>query len=335
MCRQVKQSMNKSTGTDGIPIRFLKMNMKLSCTIITHIINLSLKTLIVPLGWKKAVVTPLFKAGCREDAGNYRPVSILPAVSKLIERVVHNQLMEYLNRYKIPSEAQFRFRKGHSTTTCILSFLNEVYLNMDAGKYTRVVFLDLKKAFDMVDHSMYGLSDNARNWFLSYLSGRIQMTRVKGTLSGSRDMKCGVPQGSILGPLLFIVYINDLSVYLNECRVSLYADDTALYATSESYIDLMLALRIDMATVTEWLKLNKLTLNVGKTKLMIFGSQRKLNRINEVKLELNGVNIERVETFKYLGITLDQCLTFESHIQYVYNKCCARLGMLRKAQNCL
>ena len=148
-------------------------------------------------------------------------------------------------------------------------------------------------------------------------------------------MSCGVPQGSILGPLLFIIYINDLKTYLNECQVSLYADDTALFAASSSYMDLMLSLRIDMSIISEWLKLNKLTLNVGKTKLMIFGSQRKLSMINDVQLDLNGENIERVSVFKYLGITLDQCLTFETHIQNVYNKCCSRLGMLRKARACL
>ena len=173
------------------------------------------------------MVTPLYKSGSREDGGNYRPVSILPAVSKLIERVVHNQLMEFIDHNKILSEAQFGFRKGHSTTTCILSFLNDVYQNMDEGKYTGVVVLDLKKAFNTVDHSilikklrMYGLSDNACKWFTSYLRGRTQLTKVNGKVSDTRVMQWGVLQGSILGPLLFIVYINDLSVYLNECRVS-------------------------------------------------------------------------------------------------------------------
>ena len=184
---------------------------------------------------------------------------------------------------------------------------------MDEGRYTGMVFLDLKKAFNMVDLKilvqklkMYGLRDNACQWFVSYLSGRIQMTKVNGCLSESKVMKCGVPQGSVLGPLLFIIYINDLSVYLNECKVSLYAEDTALHASSVSYIDLMLAFRIDIATVTEWLKLKRLTLTVNKTKLMIFGSQRKLDSINDVGSDINGESIDQVETFNYLGVTLDQ-----------------------------
>ena len=158
---------------------------------------------------------------------------------------------------------------------------------------------------------------------------------MNGKSSGDLTMNCEVPQGSNLGPLLFIIYINDLSTDLNECKVSLYADDTALYAASPSYIDLMLALTIDMATVSEWLKLNKFTLNISKTKLMIFGSQRKLSTIADVRLQLEGESIERMDTSKYLGVILDQCLSFEPHVQTVYNKCCARLGMLKKARSCL
>ena len=144
-----------------------------------------------------------------------------------------------------------------------------------------------------------------------------------------------MPQGSILGPLLFIIYINDLSTYLTECKVSLSADDTAMYAASSSYIDMILSLRIDMATVAEWLKLNKLTLNVDKAKLMIFCSQQKLNTIQDVDICIEGRTIERVNTFKYLGMTLDQCLTFNDHIDKLYSKCCAKLGAIRKARACM
>ena len=197
-------SNNKSTGVDGIPIRFLKMNLPLTIKVLKHIVNRSLDSHIVPIGWKLACLTPLYKDGDRDCPGNYRPVSILPAASKVLEKVVHKQVSHYLETHKILSEAQFGFRKNHSTTSCILSFVNDLYLNMDMGLVTGVVFLDLKKAFDTVNHEillrklhMYGLDRASVLWFKDYLSGRRQHTKVNGTISGERVITCGVPQGSI------------------------------------------------------------------------------------------------------------------------------------------
>ena len=156
----------------------------------------------VPRGWKTCVLTPLHKDGDRTDPSNYRPIAILPAASKILERTVHQQLYAYLEKHKILSDAQFGLRKHHSTTTCILRLLNDVYLNMDNGKYTGVVFLDLKKAFDTVNHEvlikklrMYGCSNNSSNWFNDYLNNRIQYAKVDGIKSDSRTTRCGMPQG--------------------------------------------------------------------------------------------------------------------------------------------
>ena len=177
---------NKATGKDGICVKFLTANMEVATKLLTYIINLSISKKVVPLGWKIAVVTPLFKDGIKSDPCNYRPVSILPAPSKILERVVHRQIYKHLSENKILSDAQFGFRRGYSTSTCILNLIDNIYRNMDCGRLTRVLFLDLKKAFNTVNHEillnklhMHGVSLNALDWFKSYLTNRVQVTRVK------------------------------------------------------------------------------------------------------------------------------------------------------------
>ena len=204
------------------------------------------------------------------------------------------------------------FRKDHSTITCVLNLIDTIYRNMESGKLTGVVFLDLKKAFDTVNHRIllrklakYGFDQHSINWFDSYLNNRKQSVKVLGVSSGERVVRCGVPQGSILGPLLFSLYINDLPEYLESTSVSLYADDTALYCGSDTYLDIILNLRIELETVHQWLLLNKLTLNVKKTKFLIYGSKNKLKQVTQLPLHINNEEIERVETFKYLGMMLD------------------------------
>ena len=171
-----KVSNDKSTGINGIPIRFLKMILDTSSKILTHIINLNITSLKVPIGWKTCVLTPLFKDGDHTDPSNYRPIAILPAASKLLERTIHKQVYAFLEHNNILSKAQFGFRKNHSTTTCVLSILNDIYMNMTKGMLTGVVFLDLKKAFDSVDHNirlkklqMYGFDSRTTDWFSDYL----------------------------------------------------------------------------------------------------------------------------------------------------------------------
>ena len=190
-------------------------------------------------------------------------------------------------------------QEGHSTVSCIMNLTNEILLQMGNGCITGVVFLDLKKAFDTVDHDillckleMYGMGANALEWFRSYLKNRVQCAKVNNIVSSELTTRCGVPQGSILGPLLFIVYINDLNEILSETKANLYADDTAVYISGSNYIEVILALRIEMDNIVQWLRLNKLTLNVSKTKLMIFGSKPKLRNIRDSPLYIGNEQVE-------------------------------------------
>ena len=240
------------------------------------------------------------------------------------------------------SDAQFGFRKYHSTATCILRLLDNIYRNMDSGKLTGVVFLDLKKAFDTVDHvillrklNTFNIGPLAIKWFDSYLKDRTQSVKSNGVKSDYQPITCGVPQGSILGPLLFILYINDLYTFLNDASVSLYADDTALYTSASTQIEIKLTLQIELTVVCEWLKANKLTLNANKTKYVIFGTKQQLTTKPDLNLYVGQDKIDRVESMKYLGVILDDHLSFDEHIKYIINKSSKKLGVLQRSREFL
>ena len=225
-------SLSKATGIDKISAKILKLASPIISDPITKIINKSISTQIFPEEWKTARVIPLYKKG------NYRPISILPVISKIYEKILYEKLIGYLNEEKLLSDNQFGFRRSHSTSSALLDATNEWYVNMDRGLYNLVVFLDLKKAFDTVDHKIllgklmaYGIKGQAYNLISSYLEDRRQLCQVNGKNSGQENIRCGVPQQSILGPLFFLLFINDLPNCLTCTTSRLFADDTSLTAS--------------------------------------------------------------------------------------------------------
>ena len=271
-----------------------------------------MKLSTVPTEFKTAKVVPLYKKGDCNYEGNYRPVSILPIVSKIMERLVYNQFYKYLCDKNLFYEFQSGFRSGFSTDTALTYLCDKIRFVMDKGQYTGVILLDLQKAFDTVDHDILliklkaiGLKQETVNWFASYLIGRKQFVEVKGSHSDLETVNCGVPQGSILGPLLFSVYVNDMSNSIT-CDLCLYADDSLLMVSGKNIKEIEHKLTTEMYNISEWLESNKLSLHLGKTESILFGSKRKLKKASKLNIVCNNVSIESKTNVKYLGAVIDQ-----------------------------
>ena len=255
-----------------------------------------------PDDWKCARVTPLFKQGERDDLNNYRPISVIPVIAKVFERIVYNQLYAYLTKHNVICKCQSGFRSIHSTVTALLGATDTWAYNIDRGKINAVVFLDLKKAFDTVNHDIllsklnnYGIHGISYNWFKSYLDNRTQKCSINGSLSKTCSLSCGIPQGTILGPLLFLLYINDLPNCLTNCVPWMYADDTHLTYAGDNTGDIESSLNHDLENVKKWLIANKLILNMTKTEFMLIGSRQRLYALTNPPIpEINGAPITQI-----------------------------------------
>jgi retron-type reverse transcriptase len=290
-----------------------------------------------PSEWKAARVIPLFKKGQRSLLDNYRPILILPVVSKLVERILYDQMFEYLNRENLLSKHQFGFRPYHSTTTTLLDCTNEWYANMDRGLYNLVVFLDLKKAFDKVNHEillskfqMYGFQRKALNLLRTSLTHRTQSCQLTSMLSEEREVICGIPQGSILGPFLFIICIlNDLPNCLERTTPRMFADDTNLTAVGETIDEVEERVSIDMMNVQKWLSANKLSLNLAKTEYVLIGSRYKTNNVDtQQAVKIDNKLIKKVNNAKVLGVQLDENLSWVNTLTILAVKLHLVLGLL-------
>ena len=328
--------INKATGLDGLSSRLLREGAAHIAKPLTHIMNLTISTGIIPTEWKQAIVTPIFKDGLKTECGNYRPISVLPVVSKILERAIHKQVYNHLLSKGLLSNMQSGFRPQHSTLTCITDVTDYLLNNMENGEFTGAVMLDLKKAFDTVNYEVLlsklkhlGIVGREWDWFSNYLSNRQQCTSIDGVHSELMRVTVGVPQGSILGPLLFIAFINDMPDVLSKSKVVLYADDTAVMYNSNSRDDIEDVLNKELALVAEWMHVNKLTVNASKTKVMLFGSQRKLKN-SVLNIKLNNEKLEHVHVFKYLGMWFDSHLKWNTHVKKTASKISQKTGILRR-----
>lgn len=315
----------------NLNVDLIKKHLSSLLDSITYLVNLSIQTNTFPQSWKIAVITPIYKSGDKDQACNYRPISILPVVSKVLEKIVAEQLIEHLENNQLLHPQQFGFRQKHSTETANCFLLEQIKGSLDKGNVVGAVFLDLKKAFDTVDHCIllqklqqFQFSAEALLWFKSYLEGREQCVKVGTVKSNLSPNDLGVPQGSVLGPLLFSLYINDLPDCCQGVNCQLYADDTVAKTTALAGQQLTQALH----NVSRWLQLSHLTLNTQKTFSMCFSiNQRSPDSIFEVHLDHEPIH--EVHEMKYLGIILDKHLKFQSQVNHVCRKVKSNLNCFR------
>ena len=308
---------------------------------LAYIFNLSLRTGSVPLNLKVAKVIPVFKAGDPQDIHNYRPTSVLPCFSKILERLVYNRLSKFLSCFNILFDQQFGFRAQHSTDTALIHLTDLISKSLCDKLSTTGIFIDLSKAFDTIDHNIllsklefYGVRGCALEWFKDYLANRQQFTVINKVDSTRRTITHGVPQGSILGPLLFLLYVNDLHNSSSLLSFLLFADDTTIIYSNPSYDSFIRTLNIELIKVSSWFKSNKLSLNASKTKCMFFSKSNK-SSVSPSAISIDGVPIINVHSTKFLGVILNDRLDWSDHISSVSKTISRNTGVLSKLRTFL
>ena len=325
----------KSSDIYNISPDVVKLNAQIISQILTIIFNISIKEGCFPTAMKSAKINPIHKGDSVLLVGNYRPISLLPIFSKIFERLIYNRIVAFITENKILSELQFGFQKNKSTEQAVTSIVSSLDQAKLEKKSSYCIFLDFAKAFDTVNHEIllskldhYGIQGTSQKLFRTYLSNRTQQTEINGVLSEKGIIKHGVPQGSVLGPLLFLLYINDISESSNILKFFLFADDTTVFysdRTNEGTEDL---LNRELSKVSDWLAANKLSLNVKKSNFLHF-HHGKCNK-QKINLTLNGIEVEEKSVTKYLGVFIDNKLNWKSHIEHVKTKLSRGNGMISK-----
>jgi hypothetical protein len=317
-----KLNPRKACGPDSISGKLIQLCPQIFAIILCKIFNKSIEEGEYPTEMKIAKVIALHKKGELYLTDNYRPISLLSCFNKIFEKIVTKQLRFYFESKKLLYEFQFGFRKLFSTSLALIETTDIIKRSVDEGIYELGIFIDLTKAFDTVDHEQllfklenYGIRGHANNFFRSYLCQRKQFTVINTIQSDICEIQCGVPQGSVLGPLLFLIYINDMHRALNHARVRLFADDTCIFVQNQNFNELISDAKARLTEVSTWCVDNKLIVNSKKTHFVIFCSNRKNSYSHLQKIVIPNLEIHRSKEIKYLGMTIDENLSWKPHIE--------------------
>ena len=330
---------NKSTGLDDVSPKILKLAAPEISYHLTLVLNHCMSKGTFPISLKKAKVVPIFKKGSKLDKSNYRPISVLPALSKIIERHIYDEIYAFLVKNQLLFQSQHGFRQYHSCETALINLINGLTQNMERGYMNGIISLDLSKAFDMVNHEilieklkLYQFSDHSLNIMKSYLKDRKQMVSINGVFSQYNDITSGVPQGSILGPLLFTIFINDLPLAIRSSETLIYADDTFFYTEGKSLESIEESLAGDLEMVVNWCDRNKLVINHNKSSCMLVTTKQRANILNrkDLKITIGKEYLQNVRCMKLLGVFFDNNLDFKEHISSVSAKVSKNTALLKR-----
>ena len=324
-----------TTELNSIPVKVFKQISPIIAPVICLLINLSITKGIFPDILKIARITPILKKGEKHFCGNYRPIASLPILSKIYERVIANRLIGFMDKYSIINRAQFGFLRGKSTSDAIHYLIDFIHNNLDNKRCVINVQVDLKKAFDTVNHEIlmkklynYGIRGTPSDLLKSYLSNRKQFVRIKNCPSELKHISNGVPQGSILGPILFLFFINDLPLCSNILMPTLYADDTTFSIAHNDPEIAATLLNFELSKFHKWTIENRLSINFEKTEMMLFINRR--TNIPELEVNFGGVDLQFTECATFLGLKLDDKLKFTDHIEHIVGKLSKNIGIFSK-----
>ena len=330
---------NKAPDLFGISVKIVKLGGYVMDNIISHLFNMSIEHGKFPTFLQNAKVIPCHKDDSRLEMSNYRPISLLPTISKIFEKLMYARLIEFINKHNILYEYQFGFQSGMSTEYAVNALLNNIVNTLENKEYGVCIFLDFAKAFDTVNHEIllkklehYGIRGVAQQWMKSYLSGRMQCTEVGDTQSELEIIRWGVPQGSVLGPLLFLIYINDIINSSEIFKFILFADDTSLYYSCKNVKTIENIVNLELNKISEWLSANRLSLNVGKSKLLYFTNNDR-KKLQDINIKINDQILAEVTSAKYLGVYIDNKLQWNTHINNIKLRLSKGVSMLAKIRH--
>ena len=330
--REIKDTIKNlkntnSAGHDEFSSKFIKLSEPLLNSALVKIFNLALKTGTYPDRLKIAKVIPIFKKGSPTSVNNYRPISILSSINKIFEKILYARLIKYIDKFQLLYKYQYGFRKNHSTEHALIEFVDQVRFSMDKKELTCGIFIDLSKAFDTVNHNIlikklehYGIRGLALDLFKSYLINRKQYVQIEACKSETFPIECGVPQGSVLGPLLFLLFINDLPNCSTLGKFRIFADDTTVFFHCYNDQELISTGKTIMIELNSWFRSNKMTLNADKSSFTIFKSNRLYVPNLPDQIEFLDMKINKSSSIKFLGLTLDENLSWDQHINELSNK---------------